>query len=158
MIQAEHVGTYLGQCAEYCGLAHADMRLRVVAQTQADYDSWVRGEKPALTGSQKAYAVKTLQKAYGCTACHMVQGVSTAEVGPNLTHLASRSIFAGGKYDLTYDNLWRWVWDAPSRKPNSCPVLPQPDPCRVGMPSFRKSVDMTQSQAQAIAKYLLTLK
>jgi cytochrome c oxidase subunit II len=157
VIQATHVGTYLGQCAEYCGLSHADMRLRVVAQTQADYDAWVRGEQPALSGSAKAYVVGTLQSKYGCTNCHMFQGVDTAQVGPNLTHLASRTIFAGGKYDLTYDNLWRWVYDAPSRKPNSCPRLPQPDPCRVGMPSFKNSVGMTESQAQAIAKFLLTL-
>jgi len=158
VIQATHVGTYLGQCAEYCGLSHADMRLRVVAQTQADYDAWVRNQQLVLTGSAKTYALATLQGKYGCTACHMIQGISPAEVGPNLTHLAARSIFAGGKYDLTYDNLWRWVYDAPSRKPNSCPRLPQPDPCRVGMPSFKNSVGMTESQAQAIAKYLLTLK
>jgi cytochrome c oxidase subunit II len=158
VIEAEHAGTYLGQCAEYCGLGHADMRLRVVAESQADYDAWVRGEQPALTASQKSYVVNTLQKNYGCTNCHMFQGVDTAEVGPNLTHLASRSIFAGGKYALTYDNLWRWVLDAPSRKPNSCPRLPQPKPCAVGMPSMQASYGMTQSQAQAIAKFLLTLK
>jgi cytochrome c oxidase subunit 2 len=158
IIQATHAGTYLGQCAEYCGLAHADMRLRVVAESQAKYDAWVKGEQPALTPSQKSYVVKTLQTKYGCTNCHMFQGVSKAEVGPNLTHLASRSIFAGGKYDLTYDNLWRWVYDAPSRKPNACPRLPQPNPCKVGMPSFKVSDDMTPAQAQAIAKFLLTLK
>jgi cytochrome c oxidase subunit 2 len=158
VIQATHAGTYLGQCAEYCGLGHADMRLRVIAESQADYDAWVRGEKLALTGATKAYVVNTLQSKYGCTNCHMFQGVSAAQVGPNLTHVASRTTFAGGKYDLTYDNLWRWVWDAPSRKPNSCPRLPQPDPCRVGMPSFKNSVGMTPSQAQAIAKFLLTLK
>jgi cytochrome c oxidase subunit 2 len=158
VIQAEHVGVYLGQCAEYCGLGHADMRIRVVAETQAAYDAWVQGEQPPLTASQKAFVVGTLQPTYGCTNCHMFQGVDKAEVGPNLTHLASRSIFAGGKYALTYDNLWRWVWDAPSRKPNSCPRLPQPDPCRVGMPSMKASFGMTQSQAQQIAKFLLTLK
>jgi cytochrome c oxidase subunit 2 len=158
VIQAEHTGTYLGQCAEYCGLSHADMRLRVVAETQAEYDSWVRGEQAPLSTAAKAYAVNTLTAKYGCTNCHMLKGVSNAEVGPNLTHLASRSIFAGGKYALDYDNLWRWVYDAPSRKPNSCPRLPQPDPCRVGMPSFKVSVGMTPTQAQAIARFLLTLK
>jgi cytochrome c oxidase subunit 2 len=158
VIEAESPGTYLGQCAEYCGLAHADMRLRVVAQTQADYDTWVLGEQAPLSAANKKFATDVLRTKYGCTACHMIAGVSKAEVGPNLTHLASRSIFAGGKYELNYDNLWRWVWDAPSRKPNSCPRLPQPDPCRVGMPSFKNSVGMTQSEAQQIANYLLKLK
>ena len=84
--------------------------------------------------------------------------MSTAEVGPNLTHLASRSIFAGGKYELDFPDLWKWVYDAPSRKPNSCPRLPQPDPCRVGMPSFKVSAGMTPAEAQQIAHFLLTLK
>ena len=159
VIEAERPGTYLGQCAEYCGLGHADMRLRVVAETQAEYDKWVLGEQALLSPADKKFVTDVLGAKYGCTACHMIQGgISQAEVGPNLTHLASRSIFAGGKYDLTYDNLWRWVWDAPSRKPNSCPRLPQPDPCAVGMPSFKNSVGMTQSEAQQIANFLLKLK
>lgn len=160
VIEAERTGTFLGQCAEYCGLSHADMRLRVIAQTQADYDAWVAGEKTKLTGADQKFAVDTLQTKYGCTSCHMLQGVpgATADVGPNLTHLASRTTFAAGKYELTRDNLWRWIWDAPSRKPNSCPRLPQPDPCAVGMPSFKNSVRMTQSEAQEIADYLLKLK
>lgn len=160
VLEAEKPGTYLGQCAEYCGLSHANMRLRVVAQTQADYDAWVRGEQAPLSAADKKFATDVLGSKYGCTACHMIQGLAgaTAEVGPNLTHLASRSTFAGSIYDVNYDNLWRWVWDAPSRKPNSCPRLPQPDPCRVGMPSFKNSVGMTQSEAQQIANYLLKLK
>src|SRR5690349_905274 len=41
-IEASRTGVFLGQCAEYCGLSHADMRMRVVAQTRADYDAWVQ--------------------------------------------------------------------------------------------------------------------
>ena len=152
VIQASHIGTYLGQCAEYCGLSHADMRLRVVAQTQADYDNWVRGEQ--APASPKAVAVfKKLGATYQCTTCHMFQGLAgaTAEVGPNLTHLHARSIFAGGKYDGDLRQPVEWVLNAPSRKPNQCPRLPQPDPCKVGMPSMEKTFGMTPSQAQAIA-------
>jgi cytochrome c oxidase subunit 2 len=159
IIQASHTGTYLGQCAEYCGLSHADMRLRVVAQTQADYDDWVRGEQAPASATAVA-EFKKIAADYQCTSCHMFQGLqgATAEVGPNLTHLDSRSIFAGGKYDVTYDNLWKWVLNAPSRKPNQCPRLPQPDPCKVGMPSMEATFGMTASQAQSIARFLLTLK
>jgi cytochrome c oxidase subunit 2 len=156
VIQAEKPGTYLGQCAEYCGLSHADMRLRVVAQTQADYDNWVRGEQ-APPSASATVEFKKLGTEYSCTSCHMFQGVSKAEVGPNLTHLHARSIFAGGKYDVNYENLWKWVLNAPARKPNQCPRLPQPDPCKVGMPSMEKTFGMTPSQAQGIARFLLTL-
>lgn len=34
-------GTYGGQCAEFCGLAHADMFFTVEAMSRADYDAWV---------------------------------------------------------------------------------------------------------------------
>ena len=46
--EADEPGTYLGQCAEYCGLSHADMRLRVIAQTEDDYDAWVAQQKQPL--------------------------------------------------------------------------------------------------------------
>ncbi|HEX4492355.1 MAG TPA: cytochrome c oxidase subunit II [Acidimicrobiia bacterium] len=156
VIQAEKPGTYLGQCAEYCGLSHADMRLRVIAQTQADYDTWVQTQQAPPSAADLA-EFKKLGTEYSCTTCHMFQGVSKAEVGPNLTHLADREIFAGGKYDLTFDNLWKWVLNAPSRKPNQCPRLPQPDPCKVGMPSMEKTFGMSAGQAQDIAHFLLTL-
>src|SRR6187401_385556 len=40
-IEADRPGTFLGQCAEYCGLSHANMRLRVIAETKADYEKWI---------------------------------------------------------------------------------------------------------------------
>lgn len=41
-VEADEPGTYFGQCAEFCGLSHADMGLRVVAHTSGDFDEWVR--------------------------------------------------------------------------------------------------------------------
>ena len=40
-IEADKPGTYLGQCAEYCGLSHANMRFRVIAKTKEDFAQWV---------------------------------------------------------------------------------------------------------------------
>ena len=53
-LEADKPGTYLGQCAEYCGLSHANMRLRVIAQTEADYEAWVA--EPAGSRSPQATA------------------------------------------------------------------------------------------------------
>jgi cytochrome c oxidase subunit 2 len=39
--QAEEPGVYVGQCAEFCGVSHAHMGFRVVAQTAADFAAWV---------------------------------------------------------------------------------------------------------------------
>ena len=34
-------GTYSGQCAEFCGLGHAGMRLTAVAESEEDFQAWV---------------------------------------------------------------------------------------------------------------------
>ena len=41
---ADQPGVYEGQCAEFCAISHANMRPRVIAQTPADFDIWVRGQ------------------------------------------------------------------------------------------------------------------
>lgn len=40
-VTVEQVGTYAGQCAEFCGFGHADMHFSVSAMTRADFDVWV---------------------------------------------------------------------------------------------------------------------
>ena len=115
--------TYLGQCAEYCNLSHANMRLRVIAQEPADFDRWVTEQqepaaKPAAD-SVAAAGYKIFTGRGGCVACHSVAGIegATARVGPNLTHLHSRDTFAGATLDLTTENLKRWVDNPSALKP-----------------------------------------
>ncbi|MCH8920866.1 MAG: cytochrome c oxidase subunit II [Chloroflexi bacterium] len=38
---ATKIGSYSGQCAEFCGFQHADMRLIVVAESEEDFEAWV---------------------------------------------------------------------------------------------------------------------
>jgi cytochrome c oxidase subunit 2 len=174
-IEADRPGTYLGQCAEYCGLSHANMRLRVIAKTPADYEQWVseQQEGPAVPfvesdGTTPAGPAQELMSTtYGCSGCHTIDDSSKSSYGPNLTHLASRTTFASGYYKLTRENLIDWVLDAPSMIPM------QSEQCRlsseeailacVGMPSFVKDTPpgqetMTRDQAEEIADYLLELK
>lgn len=42
-IEASQPGTYAGQCAEYCGIGHTDMRLVVIALEPADFEAWLAG-------------------------------------------------------------------------------------------------------------------
>ncbi len=169
-ISADEPGTYLGQCAEYCGLGHADMRFRVIAMTNSDFDEWVseqqQGPVADLTtsdGKPLAGAPELIGK-FGCTNCHIFDDSSKASYGPNLTHLASRDVFAGGAYALNRANLVSWLLDAPSMVPM------ESQDCRkglgidgvtcVGMPSFTKNTPkgqdvMTRSEAQEIADFLL---
>ncbi len=172
-ISADKPGTYLGQCAEYCGLSHANMRFRVIAKSPADFQTWLTeqqqgpvnalyesdGSTPA--GSTQDLIVKTFQ----CTNCHIFDDSSKAAYGPNLTHLASRTTFASGTYPLNKTNLTNWVQDAPSMIPMSsqgCRYPPGDGIC-VGMPSFIENTPpgmktMTRAQAEDIANFLLEQK
>jgi cytochrome c oxidase subunit II len=121
-MSADKPGVYLGQCAEFCGLSHANMRLRAFAQTPDDFDKWVAAQKTqAATPAPGTPAGDgyTLFSVKGCAGCHTVAGVSTGMVGPNLTHVYSRSAFAGDTFDMTPDNLRMWLHDPPGVKPGS---------------------------------------
>ncbi len=132
-------GVILGQCAEFCGLAHADMRLRVFVHSPADFDAWVErqlapaaeptGTGPIATGYQTFELV--------CTACHQArvagsggverlgQGVTVdvdgesfdAALAPDLTHFGSRTTFGGASFDATRDHLARWLANPSDLKP-----------------------------------------
>jgi cytochrome c oxidase subunit 2 len=176
-INADKPGTYLGQCAEYCGLSHANMRFRVIAKSPADFQQWLseqqQGPVNPLTDSGGKPAGPTQEllsnaKNFGCINCHIFDDSSKASYGPNLTHLASRTTFASGSYPLTRNNLINWVKDAPSMIPMSsqdCRLPASPGNICVGMPSFTTDTptsggyqSMTQQQAEDIADFLLEQK
>ncbi len=118
---ADKPGTYDGQCAEYCNLSHANMRLKVMAEEPDEFEAWVADQKrPAAmpASGPPADGFKVFQ-AKGCIGCHAVGGVegATARVGPNLTHLMDRTTFAGAMFKLTPENLKKWVADPPAMKP-----------------------------------------
>jgi cytochrome c oxidase subunit 2 len=122
-LKADEPGTYLGQCAEFCGLSHANMRLRVIAQPPTDFERWVAAQKqPGPTqpsAESPAGQGLALFAAKGCSGCHTVTGFSRGKVGPDLTHVYSRQTFAGGMFDMNVDNLRRWLRDPPGEKPGA---------------------------------------
>jgi len=40
-VVVEQAGTFSGQCAEFCGIGHADMHFTVQAMERSDFDNWV---------------------------------------------------------------------------------------------------------------------
>ncbi len=142
--QAKQVGTFHGQCAEFCGIEHANMRFEVVVETPDQFQAWV--------GQQQAgVAVKTGDAAKGeqvfmngaCIGCHTINGTKAqGKVGPNLTHLASRAMFAGAILETTPENLARWLADPPAIKPGTA------------MPNLH----LTPEQISALVAYLASLK
>jgi cytochrome c oxidase subunit 2 len=145
-LEASEPGTYLGQCAEYCGLSHANMRMRVIAHTDADYDEWFERQLEPLSASSAAFVQETLGTKWGCTSCHSFDPTKAGATAPNLTHLADREGFAGDIYDTNFENLWKWVHDAPSRKPM--------EDLDSAMPNF-SAQGMTDAEAKEIAEFLL---
>jgi cytochrome c oxidase subunit II len=175
-IEADKPGTYLGQCAEYCGLSHANMRFRVIAKSPAGFERWVRDQQqgPAVKfqegqggNARPAGGAQKLVQKYQCTNCHTFDDRKVSPYGPNLTHLASRTTFASGYYELNRKNLVDWIHDAPSLIPMESKLCREPGApllvkC-VGMPSFSKNTPkgqptMTRQEAEQIADYLLELK
>lgn len=145
-LEADKPGTWLGQCAEYCGLSHANMRLRVISETTADWNTWRDQQLQPLSASAQTFVKDTMGTKWGCTSCHSLDPKTAGAVAPNLTHVGDRQAFAGDIYAMNFDNLWKWVYDAPSRKPM--------DPLITAMPNF-SSKGMTKAEAQQIAKFLL---
>jgi len=175
-IEADKPGTYLGQCAEYCGLSHANMRFRVIAKSADDFDTWLTEQQqgpaqPVTTTDSSGKQVPANNAAdlmintFGCAGCHQLEDSSQASYGPNLTHLASRTVFASGAYKLNRQNLIDWLLDAPKMIPmqsEDCRLPPGEGIC-VGMPSFIENTppgqqSMTQQQAEDIADFLLEQK
>ncbi len=120
--EADEPGTYLGQCTEFCGLSHANMRATAVAHTPADFNTWVARQRSAVPappeGSPAAEGL-ALFNGKGCAGCHTVAGVSQGKVGPDLTHLQSRTTFAGSMFALDDENMRTWLEDPPAVKPGS---------------------------------------
>lgn len=119
-IQADHPGTYRGQCAEYCGEKHARMILLVIAQTPDDYEHWLANQRlPSIapgTAQQKEGQEVFLTRA--CSLCHTKRGtLAEGRVGPDLTHLASRQRIAANLLQNDTADLAAWATHAQSLKP-----------------------------------------
>lgn len=146
VIEAEKPGTYFGQCAEFCGLSHANMKLRVIAQPPAEFERWLRSNAAAARlpseDDEEAFGGARLFREKGCASCHTVKGYSAGEFGPDLTHLMQRETFASGIFKLDTRNLRAWLRNPPEEKPGAL----MPD------------LDLTEDEITQLIAYLNTLQ
>ena len=157
-LQADSPGRYIGQCAEYCGLSHANMRARVEAMSMEDFERWVAEQRsPAPVPADGTLEARgrelfgDLGARQACASCHQVwdgNGLRGPAQGPDLTHLMSRLEFAGAIHDLTPENLRAWLADPNSMKPMQYEVN------GIGMPNL----NLTDDELDALVAYLLTLR
>jgi cytochrome c oxidase subunit 2 len=142
--EATQTGEYHGQCSEYCGAEHGKMLFDVYVDTSDQFQAWVKNQQapiPQMTG-QAALGEQEFMKA-ACVGCHTINGTAAqGKVGPNLTHLGSRFIFAGGVGTNTYESMQAWLADPQAIKPGTL------------MPNLH----LSQSQINDIVTFLVNLK
>jgi cytochrome c oxidase subunit 2 len=131
LLEADSPGTYRGQCSEFCGLQHAHMTVVVIAQPRAAFDAWLANmSKPArepVSAAERAGRTTLLDQS--CADCHTLRGTpADGDVGPDLTHLASRRTLAASTIENTPAELRRWIADPQRIKPGSrMPAVPLTD-------------------------------
>jgi cytochrome c oxidase subunit 2 len=142
-IDPDKPGLYLGQCAQYCGTAHALMLIRVYADTPAEFAAWVaRQKQPAAQDSSAAEGREAFMR-NACVNCHTVSGTpAEGTFGPDLSHVASRDTIASGAVPLTAANLHAFI-DNPARFKPGC-LMP--------------AMHLNNRDLDAVTKYLLTLR
>lgn len=159
----DSTGEYMGQCAEFCGISHANMRMRLHVDTPEQFEAWVAAQKQPAADPGAADSVAAVAAAASggaipatpaqgkqvfvnsaCIGCHSINGVPEAIgiIGPNLTHFASRGTFAGSIFPNDAEHLGRWLTDPPAMKPGS--LMP--------------SLGLTPDQVAALSAYLRSLK
>ena|SRR5579859_6957323 len=142
-IDPHEAGLYLGQCAQYCGVQHAKMLLRVYVQSRDDFDRWIQAQsRPAQINDSVAEGRRIFEST-ACINCHTVSGtVANGRFGPDLTHLMSRDTIASGIVPNTPEELRRWVGNPDTIKPGS------------KMPSMQ----LSEHELDAVTAYLSTLR
>lgn len=157
-------GLYVGQCAQFCGVQHAKMLLRVYVESEDDFKRWIAAQQksqaeiapnsPATRGDVSAQSPEVASEInahdgqlvfeqQACINCHTVAGtVANGRYGPDLTHLMSRATLGAGAAENTPDNLKAWIADPHSFKPGCL------------MPAMH----LTDRQNAEITAYLATLK
>jgi len=144
-IQADEPGTYRGQCAEYCGMQHANMAFHVIALPQDEFDAWLaaRSDPRAAPADDVAQRGHDVFMRTGCVQCHAVRGTQAAgNVGPDLSHFGDRRMIGAGMLPNTRGNVLGWLANPQAIKPG------------IKMPRTYLSAD----DLTAVATYLESLK
>jgi cytochrome c oxidase subunit 2 len=141
LLMADKPGRYRGQCAEFCGVQHAHMSMYVFADPPDRFRAWLAAQaKPAtssVAGGAQAFAEN------GCASCHAIRGTpAVGEVGPDLTHVGSRSTLAALTIPNNPGKLADWIRDPQHIKPgNRMPRL-----------------DLSDAEVQTLSRYVEGLK
>jgi cytochrome c oxidase subunit 2 len=136
-LEAANPGTFRGQCAEYCGGPHARMALYVIAEEGARFEAWRLAQRAPASRSNEVFATR-------CAACHAIRGTgASGQLGPDLTHVASRLSLGAGILPNDAATLSGWIASGQHVKPGNL------------MPSFEH---LPARELQSVAAYLSGLQ
>jgi cytochrome c oxidase subunit 2 len=123
-------GTYVGQCAEFCGTQHAHMLLRVDVHPPDEFEKWVAAQRLPAVQNPAVAAGRRIFEATACVNCHTVRGTDAdGHFGPDLTHLMSRATIGAGVAPNGPATLRAWVTDPAHLKPGVLmPAMQLPEP------------------------------
>ena len=141
----DSVGVFWGQCAEYCGTAHAWMGMRMIVDEPGDFEAWAEANAGGATpdATPQARAGQGVFMANACVSCHAVRGTqAVAQFGPDLTHFGSRLTIASGVLENNAENLRRWLDSTQHVKPGN--LMPE--------------VELTPEQIDQLVAYLGSLR
>ena len=141
----DSVGVFWGQCAEYCGTAHALMGARVIVDTPEDFEAWAAANAAGAQSPSdaQARAGQGIFMTNACVSCHTVRGTGAqGRFGPDLTHFGSRLTIGAGVLENGLENLIRWIDSTQHVKPGN--LMPE--------------VELSEEQVARLAAYLLSLR
>ena len=142
-IDPQRTGIFVGQCAQYCGVQHAKMLLRVSVDSPEEFAAWVRRQQQHASQDDQAAVGRNVFENTACINCHSVNGTSAnGRFGPDLTHLMSRTTIASGAAQNTPDNLRLWIQNPDAIKPGSL------------MPAMK----LNNADLDAVVSYMKTLR
>jgi cytochrome c oxidase subunit II len=142
-LDPHETGLFLGQCAQYCGVQHGLMLLRVYVQTREEFDQWIGQQSQPAAVSESVSEGRRIFETTACINCHTVAGtVANGQFGPDLTHLMSRETIGAGAADNTYGNLRGWIENPASFKAGC--LMP--------------AMGLSDAQLDAVTAYMETLR
>ena len=169
---SKFVGEFYGQCAEFCGVAHAHMRFRVIVQSQFEFDKWVAkyheiAKRGPPTGDTREARGFTVFASRGCLLCHKSDGPASLEVrealrdafesgallfpAPNLTNFGTRTTMAAGIMELNRESIIEWLTDPDKVKPGNRMA-------QLAITYVDPNASLSDQDIQELADYLLSLK
>jgi cytochrome c oxidase subunit 2 len=142
-IEPHTPGLYVGQCAEFCGVQHAWMLLRVIVHPKDAFDAWVVEQQAPAVDDRVVRAGRDVFGSVACINCHTVRGTTANGIfGPDLTHLMSRSTLGAGVAANTPENLRNWI----------------ENPAGLKSGALMPAMQLSSRELDQLVAYLLTLR